>query len=154
MEAMMRGKKSDPEFVSRFIQESVKVGAETPQAIAKRAREQIEQIDVEIRAVEAKKTVRSKLLDVVSSFETPDKDKTKEAALLSFFEISNQEKCKSICDMLKIANILPVHSEIGAEHNFCTKQLIGANIVNRIGDVLVRGERFDEYMKFVMREGE
>jgi hypothetical protein len=150
----MRGKKSNPEFISQFIQIAVRAGHETPEAIVKFAKEQIEKIDDEIRAAESKKITRSSLLDVVASFEAPNKDKTEEAKLLPFFEISHQDRCKVICDMLKKVNSLPVHSEVGTEHNFCIKQLIGANIINRTGDILVQGERFDEYMKFVLREVE
>lgn len=157
----MRGKRSDPEFVSRFIQESVKVGAQTPQAIAKRAREQIEQIDAEIRALETKKVVRSKLLDVIASFEAPDKNKTEEAKLLPFFNINYPQKCKEICELLHREKSIPLLTWMGgwkteqiAELNFCIKQLKEANIIARSGESILCGERFDEYMKFVLREDE
>lgn len=150
----MRGKKSDPEFISQFIQISVKAGHETPAAIAKYAQEQIDNIDNEIRAVEAKKLVRSKLLDVIASFEAPNKDKTEEAKLLPFFSLECSHLCKSLCDMVKKQPVYCAQPDAPHDFKFCCKQLLEAKIVARQGDNLVQGERFDEYMKFVLREAE
>lgn len=156
----MRGKKSDPEFVSKFIQESVQAGCETPEQIVNRAKTQIEQIDAEIRSIEAKKATRSKLLDVIIGFEKPVKDKSEDAKLLPFFEFKYPEQCKNICWCLKHeADTLPVNSWAASpmgpdatEHNFSVKQMLEAKVIDRVSDVIIRGERFDEYWKFVLRE--
>jgi hypothetical protein len=155
----MRGKKSDPEFVSRFIQDAVRDGVETSSAIVDRAKKMMEQIDEEIRIIENKKVVRSKLLDVIASFEVPVKDKTEDAKLLPFFDLKYPMICKEICDELYEAKAIPILSwmvgwkyERIAELNFCIKQLIEAKIITRIGDQMLFGERFEEYFSFVLNE--
>jgi hypothetical protein len=152
----MRGKKSDSAFVAQFISESVQEGIETPDQIVQRAKKQIAQIDEEIRAIEAKKIVRSKLLDVILSFEKMAKDKTEEAKLLPFFDIQYPAKCKEICIIMKDAKSLPIdwatHGTGDATTVFCFKQMIERKIIDRKGNVLVPGERFAEYWKFVLRE--
>jgi hypothetical protein len=161
MEAIVKGKKKDSEFVSSFIQESVKDGTDTPSAIVARARQMIDCIDEEIRAIEGKKVLRSKLLDVVASFEEATKDKSEEAKLLPLFDMQYPERCKEICGLLRsFARPLPVDScatylEQSKGNNitkFCYKQLLERKVLNREGDNLVPGERFDEYMRLVLHE--
>jgi tRNA U34 5-carboxymethylaminomethyl modifying enzyme MnmG/GidA len=103
---MMKGKKSDPGFISFFISECVQAGLETPAEIVARAKKQIADIDEEIKAVETAKITRSKLLDVISSFEKPVKDKAEEAKLLAFFDLKYHDICKSICETVKTMNVL------------------------------------------------
>lgn len=151
----MRGKKSDSAFIAQFITESVQKGMETPDQIVQRAKEEITQIDEEIKAIEAKKLRRSKLLDVILNFEKIAKDKSEEARLLPFFSIQYPDKCKELCIILKDAKSLPVdwatHGN-GAVTTFCFKQMIERKIIERKESSLVPGERFDEYWKFVLRE--
>lgn len=152
----MRGKKSDSAFIAEFITESVQKGMETPDQIVQRAKDEINQIDEEIKAIETKKLRRSKLLDVILNFEKQAKDKSEEARLLPFFTLEYVEDCKYICMLLKIQP-LPAHPMMfgsGLEHQkvYAVKQLLERKIITRDGDRLVRGERFDEYMKFVLRE--
>lgn len=149
----MRGKKTDPVFISQFIQESVQDGVTTTEEIIKRAKSRIEQIDAEIKSIEGMKIIRSKLLDVISSFEKATKDKTEEAKLLSFFNLQYPEKCKEICDMLKNSDESLSLKVENATTVFCFKQLLEHKILSRKDYKLVRGERFDEYMNFVLREG-
>jgi hypothetical protein len=152
----MRGKKSDSAFVAQFIAESVQEGMETPDQIVQRAKEQIAQIDEEIKAIEAKKILRSKLLDVILNFEKIAKDKTEEARLLPFFSLEYPEKCKEICIVMKDAKTLPIdwatHGTGDATTVFCFKQMLERRIIERKGNLLVPGERFNEYWKFVLRE--
>ena len=96
----MRGKKTDPAFVSGFIQECVQSGFETPEQITKYAKHLINQIDADIQEIEKKKIKRSKLLDVISSFEESKKDKSEDAKLLPFFELKYPEACHHLCNML------------------------------------------------------
>jgi len=155
----MRGKKSDQAFVAQFIAEAVQHGIETPEEIIKDAKKKIEQIDEEIKAVEAKKILRSKLLDVILTFEKQIKTTSDNAKFLPFFDLEYPAQCKEICDLLKSGvSMIPINSwrtqymEDGATIKFCYKQLLERKILSRKGDNLIRGERFDEYMTFVLRE--
>lgn len=151
----MRGKKSDSAFVAQFITESVQEGMETPDQIVQRAKDQIAQIDEEIRAIEAKKIVRSKLLDVILSFEKPSKSKADEAKLLPFFSLEYPDVCKHLCEVIKKQPIYATNVYSGVvdpKSIFAIKQLLERRIIAREGDKLVCGEKFDEYMRFVLRE--
>jgi hypothetical protein len=153
----MRGKKSDPAFIAQFITESVQKGIATPDQIVQRAKDQIAEIDEEIRAIEAKKILRSKLLDVVLNFEKATRDKTEEARLLPFFTLEYVDVCMYLCTLIKIQPIPAnpmVFGESITHHKtvYAIKQLLERKIIARENDKLVRGERFDEYMKFVYQE--
>lgn len=158
MEMGMRGKKTDPTFISQFISESVQNGMETPDQIVTHAKNLINQIDEEIKSIETKKATRSKLLDVIETFEKKAKDTAKDSGLLSFFDLQYPTECKEICETLKyLASEMPIDSwktmmSDGATVKFCLKQLLERKILFREGDILKRGERFDEYMTFVLRE--
>lgn len=65
----MKGKKIDKEFVSDFIKECIKNNKITPSEFISEARFQISEIDNKIIEVVKLKPLRSKLLDVISSFE-------------------------------------------------------------------------------------
>ena len=152
----MKGKKTDPAFVAKFISECAQEGRDTPEKIVSRAKQMIAGIDEEIRAIEAKKLLRSKLLDVIVTFEKPTKDKTEDARLLSFFTLEYPEVCRYLCEVIKKQPI-PADARKYSTTNdpkniFAVKQLLECKIIARSGDELVCGERFDEYMKFVLRE--
>jgi len=156
----MKGKKSDPEFISQFIQDCIDIGLRTPEGMVSHAKVLIEEIDDEIKSIVARKITRSKLLDVIESFEKPKKDKTEEAKLLPFYDLKYQHICRDICWGLRYeVDTLPFlnWSSFGggaAEHNFSVKQLLEAKVLNRMGYLLLRGEKFDDYMKFVLQEGQ
>lgn len=157
LEVSMKGKKTDPIFVASFIAESVLSGAETPEQIVARAKRMVIEIDEQIKAVEESKKKRTKLLDVIASFEKGKKDRAEDAKLLPFFELKYPEKCKDLCDTMKEVNFLPVLSwasfgDKAAEHNFCIKQLLEFEIIMKVGDQWSQGKRFDEYMNFVLQE--
>lgn len=151
MGCRMRGKKADPVFISQFIQESVQSGVESPDQIVQRAKNMIEQIDEEIRSIEAKKITRSKLLDVISTFEKQVKDKTEEAKLLPLFGLEYSDECKEICEAIASMWIIEVDDSHNATHKYCIKQLTEQKIINRLGkNRFTKGDRFDDYMKFVL----
>lgn len=157
MGCRMRGKKADPVFISQFIQESVQLGVFTPDQIVLRAKNMIDQIDEEIKAMEAKKLIRSKLLDVISSFEKQAKDKTEDAKVLPLFGLEYPHMCKFLCEIVKERPI-----EIGEKlqplgtgdpdptMKFSIKQLLERKVFARVGKTITRGEKFDEYLQFVM----
>lgn len=152
----MRGRKTDSEFISEFIAGCVKAGYDTPEAIIQQARGGINTIDEEIQRVERLKANRSKLLDVIATFEREAKQsKSEEARILSFFKIQHPQICKFICDKIKDSVI--VIEDLGNKYSnqdlmFCIKQLIEHKIVAKSGNHLLRSDSFDDYLKFVLRE--
>lgn len=152
----MKGKKVDTDFLSDFIQQAVQLGLQTPEDIAKHAQSIINEIDDEIKKVEKRKVIRSKLLDVVAAFTAPKQSKSEEAKILSFFKIQNVAICQAICHRVKIG--VTTIEELGKTNYsfpdilFCVKQLLEHKILSKSGLHLLRGEMFDEYLKFVLQE--
>lgn len=152
----MRGKKVDSEFLSEFISTCIKMGMETPVEIAAHASALVREIDEEIKAIEKRKVIRSKLLDVISTFDKPIKTSNfEEVRALSFFKIQSPATCKHICDALKkspctIDNLIGFHST--EDIMFCIKQLLEHKVIHRSGNLFLRGDMFDEYLKFVLRD--
>jgi hypothetical protein len=150
----MKGKKSDPEFISQFIQESVREGLATSEQIVQRAKQMMNSIDEEIKSIGPKKIMRSKLLDVVDSFEKETKDKAEEAKLLAFYKLEYPDICKTICKIVRIQP-LPLDQQMDPNSRFAIKQLLECQVLNRdtTKEELVQGARFGEYLKFILREG-
>lgn len=153
----MKGKKTDPIFISEFIRAAVQSSQDTPDEIVKRAKSFLADCDRKIKEAEVAKAMRSKYLDVIATFEKPVKDKAEEAKLLEFFNLKNPQICHEICVLIKLHGTIPITSfrsddEWPAQYNFCIKQLLEAQVVMRANDALMRGEDFDGYMKFVLHE--
>lgn len=149
----MRGKKTDPKFVSDFIQECVtKLGIYSSDEIVNHAKIIIASIDNEIKMIEKKKVTRSKLLDVISAFEKTKKDKTHEAKLLTFFDLQYPKICSQICKSMMSSGQYDLDDIKDPEILFCIKQLLEIKIVARTGNNLVPGDRFNEYITFVLHE--
>lgn len=152
----MRGKKADPEFLSNFINKCISVNKTSQEDIVQAAQHQINDIDAKIIEVEKLKIIRSKLLDVVSAFKQEAPSHKEEAQILSFFNIQHPKICKYICDFLK-KETLKVNSLNDSEFSksdivFCIKQLQEHKVIAKTGDYLIRGNKFDDYMKFVLCE--
>lgn len=155
----MRGKKSDQVFVAEFIQRCAVSGFETPDAIVGYAKVLIEKVDEEIREIENKKIFRSKLLDVILTFEKQTKSTSEDAKFLSFFKLEYPRMCKFICDIVKKSPIEVGEKmqALGSGENdptmrFSIKQLLECKVLSRVGNQVGRGERFDEYITFVLHE--
>lgn len=153
----MRGKKTDSEFLSEFIANSVQLGLNTPTEFANHAKKLISEIESEIQRVEKLKLKRAKLLDVVAAFDTPVKiNKSEEIRALSFFKIQQPAVCKHICDILKKS---PTTIDgFGKKYStedvmFGIKQLLENKVIHKTNNLFLRGEMFDEYIKFVLRDG-
>lgn len=153
----MRGKKADLDFLSEFISQCIQLGMDSPDDFAKRAQSMIEEIDEEIRRVEKQKVLRSKLLDVVLAFKEDNKNnRQEEAKILSFFQIQHPNICKFICDQLK-DNVVTIEEllkrgKAGPDILFCIKQLLEHKIISKSGSHLLRGEKFESYLKFIIKE--
>lgn len=151
----MRGKKIDTQFVSDFITNCVQNGYDTPDTIVAQANKRITEIDDAIKKIELQKIERSKLLDVVNSFEKPHTSKLSEAKILSFFNLQYPDICKYICKELQFGPITIEHISVNHVHTnviFCVKQLIEQKIISKSGNYLLRGNQFDAYLKFVLKE--
>jgi hypothetical protein len=152
----MRGKKKDPEFLSKFIAECVGNNKFTAEEIVSEAKNRISVIDNKIKEVENLKLVRSKLLDVISTFDESAKViSSKEIKALEFFKIQYPNICKEICNNLKTTNmdISWLHSKFSNQDIvFCIKQLLELKIITKMGSCLLRGEAFDDYLNFVFQE--
>lgn len=151
----MRGKKVDTDFLSQFISQCVGKNIFTQDDIVKQAKSEISNIDEQIKKVEKLKVVRSKLLDVVSTFEKKHSSHKEEIKALSFFQMQKPDICQYICRYLKNENISIETLYSGrypvADIIFCVKQLIEHKIVSKTGDILIRGDAFDEYIDFFLR---
>jgi hypothetical protein len=152
----MRGKKADPEFLSSFITKCIGLNKTSQEEIVKTARQELSIIDQKIIEVEKMKLLRSKLLDVISVFETTTISHKEDAKILSFFRIQHPIICKYICGFLKKETI-KVGSLCTIEFSksdilFCIKQLQEHKIIAKVGEYLIRGDKFDDYMKFVLCE--
>ncbi len=69
MSNKFKGKKIDHEFVSEFIQKCVKENKKTSKEIVLEAKEIIKKIDKQLIKINELKKKRSKLLDVIGSFD-------------------------------------------------------------------------------------
>lgn len=151
----MKGKKTDSEFVSSYIKKCVEQNINTPEEIVKEAQEDINHIDALIKQAEKLKLERSKLLDVVNTFGTNKNNKSSEIRALSFFKLQHPEICQYICSSLKYypVSIEDFSSKYPAlDVVFCIKQLIEAKVIAKSGTFIIRGDLFEEYSKFVLKE--
>lgn len=150
----MRGKKLDTDFVSNFIMECAQDEKNSPEQIIQEAKRKIEEIDFEIQKVEKLKITRSKLLDVIDVLGNTKKQEKERS--LELFQIKNHHICKYICDSLK-KEPTKVDEIKNAKYTtqdilFCIKQLIEYKVISKTGNTLLRGNKFEEYMKLVLQE--
>lgn len=152
----MKGKKVDSEFVSQFISECISHNILSLDDMAVRARNRIEAIDEKIKEAESLKSERSKLLDIVLSFQKPEKKtKIEDTKLLSLYKIKHHNICRFICDSLKDSpadlGVLVNGPHEGSAIVFCIKQLLENKVIIRNGNFFCRGALFDEYCVNVLK---
>jgi hypothetical protein len=148
----MKGKKTDPEFVSTFIQQCVDDDCVTPKDMIGLAQFEIADIDAKLLEVERLKIRRSKLLDVIATLQKADKpDKSKEINQLPLYQVQHPEIAKCICCALEEGNCtkrrldrLPFGS---SDLNFCLKQLSQLQVIHRVGDTFVPGHNFNDFVE-------
>ena len=154
----MKGKKIDSEFISEFISKSIENGLNTPDLIVESAKNKVNNIDVQIKEIEQQKIFRSKLLDVINNFDKYNKvSKLENAKILLFYKLKYPETCKKIYYILKnkskdLQDINRVNFKDIEEYKFCIKQMIEIKVIARIGDSMIKGERFDEYSNFLLKD--
>lgn len=148
----MRGKKIDYEFLCSFISKNVSAGKLSSSEILEEAKQQIEDIDNKIKEVESLKKIRSKLLDVVSTFD--NKKSNIESEILSLFKIKNTEICYYICSNLdKSFNELLQHNFLKSEIISTYQKLIEFDVIKNHNNIIVKGKYYDEYLKYVLNYG-
>lgn len=153
----MKGKKSDPEFLSQFISDSISKNILSTEDMVKLAKSQIEDIDKKIKEVEDLKKIRSKLLDVIDCFDKELKDKNllNTSEDICLFDIKNQHISKFICDSVKHDNVnikCLIHKYSVDDFFFTVKELVKNKVLFKIGDTILKGEKFDRYVNLVFQE--
>lgn len=153
----MKGKKNNTEFISEFITSCISYGFSSSDDILSLAKEQISDIDIKIKEINDLKIRRSNLLDVISSFESKEKQNNiNEIKRLNYYSIgSNLECCKSICKIIENKN-----TDISVIINSCDKfsqsdilfnikRLIANKIIHKIGEVILKGDYYEDYIKVI-----
>jgi len=151
----MRGKKIDNEFLTEFITFCSSNNKCLPQEIINEAKKEIEIIEQKIKEVESLKIKRSKLLDVITIFNSEKKIvKQDDLNLLQYFNIENQHICKFICDLLtdNSFKINEIKSDIFSQNDilYCIKQLLEYKVIYKVDDCILRGIKYNEYYKVVL----
>jgi hypothetical protein len=148
----MRGKRINLEFISNYITSCINKNAVSSTAILAQAKKDIEDIDKKIIEAEQLKILRSKLLDVVSTFELSN-NRSKDRDILKFISIKHLHICKKICNYLNISNInIADIDQFNCNKEqllFTIKQLQDFKIIKRIGQSLVKGDHYYNYNKFI-----
>lgn len=160
----MRGKKIDTNFVADFVASCVKEGHVLSEAICTSANEKIAEIDKQIKEVEELRKLRSKLCDVIISFDTTDKvkDKSIDRDILTFHSINDKNLSLAIIVAME-KNNKEISYEFAslAEFSqpdaviFTIKQMSKTKIVRILGgghhgnNFLVPGDNYWDYKAFL-----
>ncbi len=152
----MRGKKIDSEFLSEYITKCIMSGKHSQEEIINEAKNEISNIDFKIKEVEKLKILRSKLLDVVCTFDKSKASHKNEAKILKFFNIKKHEICKFICDIINKNTVVSCdklydNSYTKSDVTFCIKQLVEYSILCKTDEYIFSGDMFNEYCEFLLR---
>ncbi len=152
----MRGKKIDSEFLSKFIEDCIVKNKHSAEDIVAEANNKILEIDNKIKEVENLKKIRSKLLDVVYTFDKKEKSEGKGSEFLPYYSISNHHICKFICNSIKNGSV-DIRSIKDNKYKiddlfFAIKQLSENKIIKKNDDYIVKGENYDKYVKYILKE--
>jgi hypothetical protein len=151
----MKGKKSNIEFVSSFMNECIKNGISSSEDIVKEASKRIEEMEIKIQEAEKMKIIRSNLIDVIDSFSNKKIYNTSnEIIYLDLFSLQLPEICQKIVAIVaekpqKISDFLENSNFEKENLLFCLKQLVEHRVLVKIGDIFTRGIRFDNYQKII-----
>jgi hypothetical protein len=155
----MKGKKFDTQFLSSFMEKCIKKNISTPAGMVSAAKNKISKIDKKIMEAERLKVIRGKLLDVIEEFGVPVESKV-DTKILEFARIQNPNICKWICDIIKdrpccVSDLIVMQTRYLPEDlSFVIKQLRQHKVITSENNMFVRGEQFDQYMKFVSGDEE
>ena len=150
----MKGKKVDAVFLSQFIEDCLTNNIVSNEEILKSAQDQILEIDNKIKEVENLKKKRSKLLDVILTFNSNKKDRKEDIRILQFYKIKNHDISFLICNQIKNGEIsindLNSGNYCASDFNFCIKQLIEHKVLNLSKDILLKGSMYNLYTSQVI----
>lgn len=146
----MRGKSLDIDFISEFVEECVQNDKLSPKDIASEAKIKIGNIDNEIRRIEGLKAERSRLMDVVTSFDLPDEEEETETVFAAP-ECLDDPFVRQVCMLVarmgnpKVADFLAEFGEALKEQVFhALKRLNEAGIIARHQDrSFVQGPKWE-----------
>lgn len=105
----MRGKSIDVDFISGFVQECVANGKQTPKEIASEARIKIDRIDDQIRQVENLKGERSRLIDVVNSFDSSEENDSAESGTFATSACLSDALTNQIYSFVKESKLISIN---------------------------------------------
>ena len=148
----MKGKRLDQEFIGQYISDCISKNIISSDDMVSHAKQRINEIDGKIKEVEFLKQERSKLLDVIQSFQRTEKtNNSKEIKILSLYKIASPNLCRLICENIDRLEIKELHGYSRLDVLSCIKQLIEHKVLSKSGSKLTRGELFSEYCSFVLK---
>jgi hypothetical protein len=150
----MKGKKIDTDFINDFISTCLLNNKTSSEDIVLTAKQQIQNIDNKIKEAEDLKKIRSKILDVIYTFEKPEKNTYNK--ILDLFKIQNPHIAKIILNKIKFKKI-NISDCQDSEYQytdilFCIKQLLEHKVIEKDNDYYLAGELFSDYLSFVLKE--
>ena len=151
----MKGRRKDPEFLSQFISDCVQDGKCSPNEMLDTANDELSKISRLILEAEQLKIRRAKLLEVISHFQKDNIqiDRTQEIKQAKLLQISYPEIAIAICvKLIKSGHTREQLSDSKFDDqniNFCIKQLIQHQVINRSGDLFIHGEQFQFFIKMM-----
>lgn len=146
----MKGKKIDRDFISDFIAKCISEGKLNQEEMIDFANKKINEIDEKIKEVEDLKIIRSKLLDVLIVFKSPEEKIDNK--YLDLFNINNKDICNHICKSIQdkkdiFTSFYPIQDII-----INIDQLIKLKVISKRGDNLFKGSLFKGYFKYIICE--
>ena len=148
----MKGKKADAAFVADYVLKCAKKKIASPEEIIKEAESEISKIDDILKSVIDLKKKRSKLVDVVSVFQTKEKEVSTDKAKLDFYTIKDLKFASSFIEALPVLDECEFFTEVvSKEAMFLIKQFVNLKVLsyNSVTHKLVKAERFDEFVSFL-----
>lgn len=144
----MRGRKIDNEFVSDFILSCINTGHNSNDKIIELVNRKINAIDDKIKNINSLKEERSKLLDVIIKLDH-NKKANKEKIFLPFYGVSYRKIAANIVDIINKETKINYSLLIDSDFIFTIKQLLMLNVLKIEKDLIMAGEKFENYMEFI-----
>jgi hypothetical protein len=148
----MKGKKFDREFLSEYMDECIAEGYRTSNDMVILAKEEITDIDREIRNIEEKKKRRSKLLSVIEEFDKKG-DKKYGANILPYFAFGDPVLNLSICQAIQVVSLNEFDLiTAGGPRDITTialKKLLKHKVLIKMGDYISQGAEYQKYYSFL-----
>lgn len=152
----MKGKKVDIDFMNQYIVDCISDGLVTMESILSITKNKISEIDKQIIELEKLKKMRSKLIDIVNSFDKSEKDNSKAKTILKFFSVENKDIAKLIINSLDSNLCVKYQTILHKCHNYplsdlskCLKQLKDLDIIIYNNDDIFAGSFFEGYKRFI-----